>query len=133
MAELKNCKQCGRVFASVSASLCRKCLDQIDQDFVVVRKYVRDHNGADVLEVSQATGVSEEIILHFLREGRLISRGFVASLQCERCSTRIDSGRFCPKCLFELDQQLQGVMPVTEKAIPRTAVKEQMHINKFGK
>lgn len=133
MAELKNCRQCGRVFASAGGTLCRKCLDQVDEDFSVVRKYVRDHSGADVLEVAKATGVKEELILQFLREGRLVSRGFVASLKCERCSAKIDLGRFCPRCLFELDQQFQGVIPVAEKEKPRPPGREQMYINKFGK
>lgn len=132
MADLKNCRQCGRVFASSGGNLCRKCIEQIDEDFRLVRKYVRDHNGADVLEVSKATGVKEEIILQFLREGRLISRGFVSSLKCERCSVKIDSGRLCPRCLFDLNQQFQGVMPVAEKEKPCSAARDQMYINKLG-
>lgn len=132
MADLKNCPQCGRVFASQGSRLCRKCMDQLDEEFVIVRQYVRKHPGADIMEVSQATGVKEELILQFLREGRLISRGFVSSLQCERCSAKITSGRFCFACLKDLDQQLQGVMPkAAEKEKPRTG-RDKMHINKPG-
>jgi flagellar operon protein (TIGR03826 family) len=134
MADLKNCRQCGRVFASQGSSLCRKCLDNVDKEFAIVRRYVRDHNGADVIEVSQATGVKEETILQFLREGRLLSRGFVASLKCERCSAKIDAGRFCTKCSYELNQQLQGIMPAAaEKAKPLPMGRDQMHIYKIDK
>ncbi|MGI6434121.1 MAG: TIGR03826 family flagellar region protein [Syntrophomonadaceae bacterium] len=134
MADLKNCPQCGRVFASQGSRLCRKCMAEVDEDYAIVRKYVRKHPGADVMEVSRATGVKEELILQFLREGRLISQGFVSNLKCERCSAKISSGRFCASCLNELDQQLQGVLPGAaekEKEKPRTG-RDKMHINKPG-
>lgn len=132
MADLKNCPECGRVFASQGGRLCRNCMDEVDKDYAAVRKYVRKNPGADVLRVAQATGVKEELILQFLREGRLISQGFVSSLNCERCSARIDSGRFCARCLNELGREFQDVLPRVEQKEKEKSQKgrDKMHINK---
>jgi len=134
MAELKNCRQCGQVFASQGSSLCRKCFAKVDEEFTIVRKYVREHNGADVIEVAQATGVKEETILQFVREGRLLTKGFIASLTCERCSARINKGRFCARCAYELNHEIEGVLATSAGPAESLPVgREQMHIYKQGK
>lgn len=109
MPELRNCPECGRVFAYVGKNLCHKCIDKEEDEFRVVRVYVRENPGATIIETSEETGVDEETILRFLREGRLISRGLKASyvIHCERCGALIDDGRYCHSCLSELDGQLR--------------------------
>lgn len=131
MPDLRNCPQCGRVFTSQGSRLCRKCMEQGDEEFAIVRKYVRDHAGADVIEVSENTGVKEEKILQFLREGRLISKGFVGSLKCERCDAKINAGKFCARCLHELGNEIKNVLPVQEaraKDPGKMPGRDQMHI-----
>ena len=104
----------------------------------MVRKYVRKHSGASVIEVAEATGVREEKILQFLREGRLISKGLRASVvfNCERCGIRIESGRFCRACAEELDsglrQSLQDIGVQREERSLTHRGKDRMHI-KSGK
>ncbi|MGR6837105.1 TIGR03826 family flagellar region protein [Syntrophomonas erecta] len=109
MNNLRNCPQCGRLFAYQGRNICSRCLDKEDEDYMIVRKYVRDHPGASVFEVSEETGVEEEKILQFLKDGRLQSKGFTELLECERCGTRISSGRYCLKCRQELDAQIRAV------------------------
>lgn len=132
MAELMNCEECGRIFASQGGRLCRNCLAKTDEEYAVVRKYVRQHPGADIMEVSRATGIKEEVILRFLREGRLISQGFVSRLKCERCSATIASGRYCPECLFTLEQEFKSVLPQEKKAAKGGSrlARNKMHIDK---
>lgn len=112
MPELRNCPECGRVFAYVGKNLCHKCIEKEEEEFRVVRTYVREHPGATIIETSEETGVDEETILIFLREGRLISRGLKASadIRCERCGVVIEDGHYCRACLAELDGQFKRTL-----------------------
>lgn len=120
MADLRNCPECGKLFAYQGKNLCRKCQEKEEDEYLIVRRYVRDHPGATVFEVADATGIEEEKILGFLREGRLMSRGFVGSLECERCGRKIAGGRYCDQCLYELDNQFKTVIPRKEPEKPVT-------------
>jgi flagellar operon protein (TIGR03826 family) len=119
MAELRNCSECGRLFAYVGRNLCSKCLEQEEKDYTIVRRYVRDHSGASVFEVADATGIEEEKILQFLRDGRLQSKGFANIIECERCGTRISSGRFCDSCLGQLDKEIRGIISGNKQPVDR--------------
>lgn len=131
-AELRNCSICGRLFAyQQGRTVCSRCREQEEEQYMLVRKYVRDNPGATVFEVAEATGVDEELILQFLREGRLQSRGFVEMLQCQRCGARIDSGKYCANCLRELDAQLRGVISPSRPgsaASEKRIARDRMHI-----
>ena len=139
MADLRNCSECGGLFVFMGRDVCPKCIEKEEEDFDAVRKYVREHSGASVVEVAEATGIDEERILHFLREGRLISKGLRATavFNCERCGKRIESGRFWRACAEELDsglqQSLQDITGVEreERSVTRHG-KDRMHI-KSGK
>jgi len=97
-------------------------MDQEEEQYAIVRKYVRDHPGATVFEVAEETGVEEEIILQFLRDGRLQSRGFAEVLECQRCGKIISSGKYCSQCLQDLDSQLKGAISPTSQ---RSATEEK--------
>lgn len=133
MAELRNCPQCGQIFSYIGRNLCHRCLDKEEEEFKVVRSYVRGHSGATISETAEATGIDEQKILRFLREGRLISRGLQASttLECERCGQTIPEGRYCRNCREELDRDLQRTLarhtPRQEVSIP-IRDREKIHI-----
>jgi flagellar operon protein (TIGR03826 family) len=120
---LRNCSICGRLFAyQQGRTICSRCMDQEEEQYAIVRKYVRDHPGATVFEVAEETGVEEEIILQFLRDGRLQSRGFAEVLECQRCGKIISSGKYCSQCLQDLDSQLKGAISPTSQ---RSATEEK--------
>ena len=54
----------GRIFA--------RCMDKEEDEFKVVRLYP-ENPGATITETAEATGVAEQTILRFLRDGRLLS------------------------------------------------------------
>ena len=114
-ASLRNCLECGRLFAYMGRNICPKCLDKEEELYMTVRKYVRDHPGAAILEVNEATGIAEEKILQFLRDGRLQSRGFKGALECEQCGKMINAGRYCQDCLLKMDAQIRGEDPKNPK------------------
>jgi predicted nucleic acid-binding Zn-ribbon protein len=65
------CQSCGGLFAHLPRGVCAGCLDQREQEFRLVRDWLRDHRGAPIAEVSAATGVDEGTIVRFIREGRI--------------------------------------------------------------
>lgn len=139
MAELRNCPECDRLFAYVGRNLCPQCIEKEEEEFRVVRNYVRDHPGATVFDTAEATGVDEEKILRFLREGRLISRGLQSSavFRCESCGKVVDPGvRYCRECVQKLDRELKKHIPEAPQPAPSretTRERERMHIMEDAK
>lgn len=130
--DLRNCPMCGRTFAYQGRNICNKCLEKEDDDYAIVRRYVRDNPGASVAEVAEATQIDEEKILQFLRDGRLITRGMSYTTLCERCGKTISSGKFCDSCLKRLGAEFKSVIPTRQapepEIKPREKVKNRMHI-----
>jgi flagellar operon protein (TIGR03826 family) len=101
--ELRKCPRCGNLFAYVAIPICDKCLQKEEDDFIKVRDYLRENPMSGLKETSKDTNVSEDLILHFLKEGRIVATtAFGEILTCERCGKPINSGRFCEKCIMEL-------------------------------
>lgn len=122
MAELINCPECGRLFAADSGRrVCSKCREKEDSEYATVRRYIRDHPGASVFEVSEETGIEEEKILQFLKDGRLQSAGYVEVTFCELCSKKIAGGRFCDNCRAQMNHEVRSAMP---KEAPSTKVEQ---------
>lgn len=132
MANLRNCSQCGRLFPYAGRNICGNCLEKEEEEYQLVRKYVRDHPGAGVLEVAEATEVEHDKILQFLRDGRLKSKGMTTSLTCERCGIAISNGRWCDKCTQQVKSEIQGAAPAKpaqpEKPLIKTKTKDRMHL-----
>ncbi|MDP4153139.1 MAG: hypothetical protein Q8865_06870 [Bacillota bacterium] len=80
-------------------------MDEIDKEYTIVREYIYKNKSANVKMVAEETGVDEEVILEFLREGRL-SLKEPGDIRCERCNTPIETGKYCDQCLTEIRQEL---------------------------
>jgi flagellar operon protein (TIGR03826 family) len=109
--EIKNCRRCGKVFQFTGSYLCASCIRQEEEDFQKVKEYLRTHPGSTSLELSENTEVDIRTIERFIRQGLLDSDeyGLVdGELECEKCGVPIKSGRFCERCLVQLQQELQG-------------------------
>ncbi|CAH2211876.1 flagellar protein [Tepidibacter aestuarii] len=106
--ELVNCKECGRMFGSQNGELyCSKCRVNDDAEFKKVREYLYDNPGASVQEVAEGTGVSETLIIKFLKQERIeIVEDENAILSCERCRKSIKTGRYCEICKAEIKKEL---------------------------
>ncbi len=94
--------------------MCSKCAEKLENDFVIVRKYLQKHAGAGIKEIEEDTGVDEQNIIQFMREGRFIAEGVSGILKCDNCGISIKEGRYCEQCLYDINRTLQSVMPVTE-------------------
>ena len=95
------CTFCKKPFQTLGRKICGECLEQIDKDFITVRDYIYENKHSDMDKVSEETGVSKQIILYLLKEGRLIlddESGGGGVLFCEVCKKPISSGRMCKDC-----------------------------------
>jgi len=115
-ASLRNCPECGRLFGYMGRNLCPECMEKEEKEYMAVRRYVRDHPGAGVVEAAEATGIDEDKILQFLRDGRLQSRGFQGTLECERCGKKINGGRYCEDCRGQMDASIRQIAPPKTKS-----------------
>ncbi len=102
--ELRNCPECGKVFTYIRTNLCPACQQKDEEDFKLVRKFIAQNPGCDILAVSEGTGVSEAKIIRYMREGRITAGTNNVNLRinCEVCGALISGGRFCKECSEKL-------------------------------
>lgn len=123
---LKNCAKCGRMFAGESHQrFCSNCSENDEDQFKIVREYIYDNPNSTVKETAEATEVSEEKILKFLRQGKLTLKGDGVGLDCERCGKSITTGRFCDACAREMEQGFKQAFGVDKKQPPAPAAKKE--------
>ncbi len=119
------CKQCGKLFQSLGSSFCPACVDEMDKAFVVVKEYLYEHDNATLMDIVKDTGISEKMVLSFLKEGRLNIEGVDDFLKCEDCGKPISSGRYCSVCRDRLANAFGSM--VKEKRNPGVKVQAKMH------
>ncbi len=103
--DIRNCPHCGKLFAFDGKNkLCPVCRNSEEDDYQKVKDFLWDHPNASIEEVHIATEVERELIIKFVRDGRLVAEGidFDFMIECERCGQPIMSGRFCAKCQQDL-------------------------------
>ena len=74
---IKNCKNCGTLYLSKDKSLfCENCEKEDKEIFFKIRTYLRNHENDEinVSEISKALNISTEIIMRYLREGKIQTR-----------------------------------------------------------
>ena len=107
MVDFRNCPVCGGLFRYVSRNICPSCIEVEEKEFDTVRRYIWDHKGVRIMEVSEATGVSEDKIIRFLKDGRLLAKGLIVDgLACDRCGKPISEGKMCEACRAEISQEI---------------------------
>lgn len=112
MAELKNCKKCGRLFNYIGGRIpiCPVCQKEDEADFQKIKKYLFENPGASISQVSKDLDITVEKIKRFLREGRLeiVGDEGIPILCCEKCGEPIKTGRFCDECSRNLSKEFSS-------------------------
>ncbi len=127
--DIRNCKSCGRIYLYHGSNLCPACNRERDRQYEIVRDYLYEYPGANIMEVSEATGVDEDIILLFLREGRLQLAKPGIGLDCERCGVPITTGRLCNNCINDLKTEAKEALKNQSIHNRRTHTgEERMHV-----
>lgn len=102
---LANCKECGKLFFKVVSDICPDCQKKEEEDFNKVKEFLKEYPNASLVEIMEATGVSESKISKFIRTGRLSIKP-----TCESCGRPIDNGRLCPECRIKLLREVKTVL-----------------------
>lgn len=119
--QLDNCPRCGKLFLKAFRDICPDCYKEEQQNFEKVYRFVRkqENRQASMQDIIEGTGVSEDDISRFIREGRLrVSNMPNLGYKCESCGKTIKSGTICDDCKQQLAKELQ-------KAEEIAAIKER--------
>jgi hypothetical protein len=104
--EIKNCKQCGKIYLYNGSSLCKDCMDEMEQYFAKIRDYLYRYPDSDVDTIANETGIDTKLILQLIRDGRL-QFGGRSRLTCRACGDTIETGYYCVKCQQEISKKLK--------------------------
>lgn len=110
MAELMNCPNCGSLFVKTNLrDVCETCYKEEELAFEKVYTFIRkrENRTATIFEASMGTGVDEELIIKFIKTGRLQLAQFPnLGYPCQKCHTLIRKGTLCNDCSNEIRSEL---------------------------
>lgn len=108
--QVQNCKRCGKVFSSLSKTVCPNCEKEEEAAFMKVKEFIRENSHCSLQEISDATEVSSKRILKFIRDGRLvISEGLQGEVVCDQCGRPIRTGRYCDSCIITITAEVDEI------------------------
>lgn len=111
MAELLNCPNCGSIFVKTNLrDVCEACYKEEEKAFETVYQFIRkrENRTATMLQVVEATEVEEELIIKFIKTGRLKLTQFPnLGYPCAKCGKLIREARLCSDCSVELQSQIK--------------------------
>ena len=116
------CQFCKKPFASLGGRICPACLEQIDKDFITVRDYIYENKHANIDKIAEETEVKKTVIIHLLKEGRLIIDGPDGGggvLACEMCKKPINTGRLCKECMGNVASSMDRNVAANKKPEPK--------------
>jgi flagellar operon protein (TIGR03826 family) len=109
--ELVNCPDCGEIFVKNKfRDICDKCWKAEQNAYDTVSKFMkkRENRAATMLQVVEATGVPEKLILKFIKNGKLQIAQFPnLGYPCDKCGAIIRTGRLCESCAGKIKSDLQ--------------------------
>lgn len=110
MPDLVNCANCGKIMvANQFRDICQDCYKEEENQFNIVYKYMRkrENRAATKQQVVEATSVSEELLLKFIKNGRIQVKQFPnLGYPCDKCGTIIQTGKLCANCAAELKKEI---------------------------
>ncbi|BDG45074.1 TIGR03826 family flagellar region protein [Saccharococcus caldoxylosilyticus] len=122
---LGNCSNCGRLFLkSPFRDICENCYKEEEEAFEKVYRFLRkrENRMATMVQIIDATGVKESLLMKFIKSGRLQLAQFPnLGYPCDRCGTLIREGRLCVNCSKDLNKQLKMLQREEE-------MKKQRHV-----
>ena len=120
------CIECGGKLKYIGGGeyKCIDCHELCYDDFGKVRKFLYDNGPAPAPEVVAATGVSNQIVVELLKEGRIeLVENSKFFLHCEKCGCAIRYGRICPDCAKKYSDNLSNAMKEAVGEKPKAVLK----------
>jgi len=113
MGELANCPKCNGLFVQTQLrTVCDICFKEEEKAYETVYQFLRkrENRKAELDVVVEATGVSKELILKFIRQGRIMLSNFPnLGYPCEKCGKTIREERLCNDCKNDIHKQLNQI------------------------
>lgn len=114
-----NCPNCGALFVKTNIrDVCEKCFKEEEVAFETVYKFIRkkENRTATIFETSEGTGVAEELIIKFIRTGKLKLAQFPnLGYPCQTCHTIIREGILCDDCSNKFRSELSAFQKEEER------------------
>ena len=105
MMNLANCSICGRLYNRTPREMCPNCMREEEETFERVRQYIKTNGQATMKEICEALEISEDRLIRFLKDGRLMSSSTL-NFPCEGCGKPIQTGRYCDGCRRNLKSSM---------------------------
>lgn len=101
---ITTCSICNRLFEpSSDITVCPNCYKAHEEEFKIIRQYIREHPNSNIVEVSEACNISIPQIRRWIKEERIsYKEESKIGIECERCGKMINTGRYCAVCKTEI-------------------------------
>lgn len=99
VVKLKNCPFCQKVYVDYGEGCCAACKEKQESERDLVRDFLNEHPGADMMTIAKATGLSAKVLKRMCKEGFLGERRAVFPHPCRGCGKYIDEGLYCKACI----------------------------------
>jgi len=131
--DVRKCKNCNRLFQYHGSRYCPTCVIELDQVFIKTREYIYDNPNSTVIEVSENIGVEVEIIMDFLREGKLELKEATVLLECKSCGKAIKTGMMCNECLKHFETEMKKGIGQAKGNLDKVKDSDKMYSAEFFK
>jgi len=124
---LINCVRCGKVFSPERiTNVCPDCVAQENENLKKVTEYLRDYPLANVMEVSDKTGVAAVQIFRFVKAGSLILSAPTEAFKCRMCGKEVKKGTLCQDCIDKVQDLKDSVKKKEKDRLRRDFEKKQI-------
>ncbi len=106
---LANCQKCGKLFNRTRDRTCLTCREQEQEEFDLVREYIRSHEVRFIVDLAEETGVDRGKILKWVEEGKLDMEVEISERPedgCKRCGQPAGGADLCERCRKEIADQI---------------------------
>ena len=111
MPDVINCPSCGNLMVrNKFRDVCENCWKEEEKQFDIVYKFIRirENRVATIPQVIEGTSVDEDLLLKFIKTGRLKITQFPnLGYPCDSCGTIIRTGKLCDSCASKLREALE--------------------------
>lgn len=110
MGDIRNCPTCNSLFVKTNLrDVCEACYKEEQKLFDKVYAFIRksENRKATIDEIVEAMEVEEELIMKWIRNGKLRVSDFPnLGYPCDACGTLIQKGKICDQCATNLKKDL---------------------------
>lgn len=118
--KVANCPQCGKVFQKNLRNMCHDCVQSYESDFNRCFMHLRDNRKASNEELSEATGVSVNQIVGYIKENKLMISSYPnLTYPCNSCRAPIRQHNLCASCRMRLMSDIHKLNEQEAKAKER--------------